>query len=234
MGEGEFEYAGHDLEAMTAAVRYHRWIIEEISPFVGRRVAEIGAGVGSVAELLLSAIPSPERLTLVEPSPAMFRTLSRRFRGVPGVVCLNGTLAELVEPVDTLLYLNVLEHVKDDAAEVKRAAVTLTPGGHLILFVPALSCLYSKFDRSIGHYRRYGMRELKKIVVEGGFDIVSARYFDIVGIIPWYLLFVVMGKRGLGGSVSLYDRIVVPVMRRVEKLFTPPVGKNILLVGRRR
>lgn len=230
------DYAGHDLEVMAQAPRYTRWIVESFLPFVGRRVAEVGAGTGNVSQTLLTLSPVIGRLTLIEPSPAMFGRLQKRFDGVEGVTCLQGVFTDVADqlaPQDTIVYVNVLEHVEDDEGELRRAFSRLEPGGHLILFVPALQLLYSRFDRSIGHFRRYGRGGLVDLLTRCGFDPVMVRPFDLFGIVPWYLLFVLGGRTALPSSVSLYDRFVVPVMKRVEQIIPPPVGKNLLAVGKK-
>ena len=99
--------------------------------------------------------------------------------------------------------------------------------------LPALQGLYSKADKELGHFRRYRKKSLRELVEQAGFEVRRIRYFDIAGIIPWYVYFVLM-RRSIGRSpVSLYDRLVVPVMRPIERLITPPIGKNLLLVARK-
>ena len=127
----------------------------------------------------------------------------------------------------------MLEHIEDDAAELVQAREALDPRGHLIVFVPALPWLYSELDRQVGHFRRYRRRALLELVRAAGFDIVTQRYFDVAGVLPWYVNFTLLGNSIGGGSVSLYDRLVVPVMRAVEGVVSPPIGKNVLLVARR-
>jgi hypothetical protein len=133
----------------------------------------------------------------------------------------------------SIAYVNVLEHIENDALELRLAYESLRPHGHLLVFVPAQRWLYSDFDRGIGHYRRYTKPGLRQVVAEAGFELVSIRYFDFAGIIPWYFNFVLLKNRPNHGSVRLYDRLVVPFMRRVERILAPPLGKNLLLVARK-
>ena len=137
------------------------------------------------------------------------------------------------EAIDSVLYINVLEHIEDDRAELLNAYRALPAGGCLLLFVPALPQLYSEVDRSMGHFRRYYKKELIQRVKEAGFEVENARYFDLAGIIPWYVNFVLLKNTFSAGSVALYDKVVVPSMRLFEKLITLPIGKNILLVARK-
>jgi len=103
-----------------------------------------------------------------------------------------------------------------------------------LIFVPALRFLYSAFDRAIGHHRRYHKDELIARVEEAGLVVVRARYFDLLGILPWWLVNTLGGRTSLASSLSgLYSRVMVPLMRPIERLVPPPVGKNIILIARR-
>ena len=224
-------YPGKELEAMSFAANYHRWIVDEFAPFLGRKVAEVGAGIGSVSRLLLEK--PIERLVAYEPSENLFPELARNLKGEPRAEPRQAFFGHDGQAFDSVAYINVLEHIADDAAELERARERLRPKGHLLVFVPALAWLYSPFDRQIGHERRYSRGELVARVEQAGLDVLKARYFDAAGVLAWYLNFVVL-KRGLGGAgVSLYDRLVVPPARFVEGFISPPLGKNLLLVARR-
>jgi len=226
-------YFGKDLEAMSFAQNYHRWILSEFAPYLGQIVAEVGAGIGSFSRLLLDS--GIARLVAFEPSTNMFpllvQTLGADERAIAVNACFTPAGNEL--RFDSILYVNVLEHVQDHATELTNAHAALKAGGHLLLFVPALPWLYGSLDRQVGHYRRYKKGELVELVRHAGFDIVKAHYFDAAGIIPWYVAFVLLERPISAGSVSLYDRLVVPIARTVERLLRPPIGKNLLLVARK-
>jgi SAM-dependent methyltransferase len=221
---------------MTRAVRYHRWIVGELAPYLKGSVAEVGAGSGNVAERLLLST-GIEHLTAIEPSSAMFRLLRERLDGEPRATVLRGRLGELdgafAGAFDSIVYLNVLEHVEDDRGELRRAHACLRPGGHLCLFVPALPWLYGRLDAEVGHLRRYGRAGLRGAVEDAGFRVVRLRYFDAAGVLPW-LLYVRLLRRELTEStVGFYDRWIVPLTRAVERRVSPPLGKNLLCVARR-
>jgi hypothetical protein len=135
--------------------------------------------------------------------------------------------------LDSILYVNVLEHVERDLDELRTARAALRPGGHLFVFVPAMSWLYSDYDRDLGHFRRYTRRGLTKLVRDAGFEVLKARYFDVAGILPWYVGFVLLRGRPKAPAVALYDRFVVLPMRMLEAVVPPPLGKNVLLIARR-
>jgi precorrin-6B methylase 2 len=218
---------------MSFAVNYHTWILKEIEPFLGDVAAEVGAGSGSFSQLLMTT--TVKRLYAFEPSTEMFSLLAQNLQDQGRARLVHGFFDPglLHEPLDSICYINVLEHVQDELAELLKAREALKPGGRLILFVPALEWLYSDHDRSIGHFRRYPQKGLQQLVRSAGFAITSSRYFDLAGVLPWFLNFVVLKNPLKSGYVSLYDRIVVPVMRRLERSITPPIGKNILLIGQK-
>jgi len=217
---------------MSFARNYHRWILSEFFPYLGATVAEVGAGIGNFSALLLETPLT--RLIVYEPSPNMFPALSMALAREPRVLAVNdffgtGEMANF----DAVVYVNVLEHVEDDHAELARAFDRLRSGGHLLLFVPALSWLYSDLDRRLGHFRRYSRVGLRDLAHASGFAVVKSHYFDFAGILPWYVNFVLLHNELGGRSVALYDRIVVPIMRAIEKRVQPPIGKNVLLVARK-
>ena len=218
---------------MSSAEHYRRWIVDSFSRYWGAQIAEVGAGIGSFTRLLLAR--GPTRVVAFEPSANMFPMLADAIRGDARATAINGLFgaAQAGEDFDSIAYINVLEHVEHEREELASAFAALRPGGYLLVFVPALAWLYSDFDREVGHYRRYTRPALEALVKESGFEVAESRYFDMAGVIPWYLHFTLMGGSMRRGSVSLYDRLVVPPMRFVEGIVTPPIGKNVLLVARR-
>jgi SAM-dependent methyltransferase len=227
------QYFGKDLEAMSFAVNYHRWILDCFRPYLRGSVAEVGAGRGSFSTLLLGT--PIEKLVAFEPSDNMFPHLARAIEQDRRALAVQDFFRGAAEPgpYDAVLYVNVLEHIEDDAGEIARAQVALKPDGHLLVFVPALPWLYSELDRQVGHFRRYLKHDLVGLAEQAGLRAIRAHYFDIAGILPWYVNFVLLRNSIGGASVSAYDRLVVPLMRRVERLLPPFVGKNIVLVARK-
>lgn len=231
------EYFGRDLEAMSFAVNYHRWILDEFRPFVGRTVVEVGAGTGNFTALLQTAAPSAH--FALEPAANVFALLAARFESDARVRAMPGTLSDLhgelpAGAVDTVLYVNVLEHIEDDRGELELARALLRDGGHLCVFVPALPFLYGTADAAYGHHRRYTRRGLDAVVRAAGFRVLRLRYFDLTGILPWFVLFRLLKRQTVtAGQARWYDRLAVPLLRRVESVIPPPVGKNLLLVARK-
>jgi SAM-dependent methyltransferase len=231
----EVVYAGKDLEAMSFAVNYHKWILADFRPHLGRNFVEVGAGTGDFSVLLLSE--NPDTLTVVEPSE-MFDHLSRNVTSDSVSVRFHKNIfadvtAEIsqTQRPDTILYVNVLEHIEDDLNELSLMFECLAPGGKALVFVPALPGLYGEFDRQIGHFRRYVKKDLVEKAEKVGFTVIKAKYFDFVGMIPWFIKYKILRSASLeSGLIKLYDMIAVPVNRRVESVINPPIGKNLLFV----
>ncbi len=220
---------------MVSAERYRRWIVDLFAPYLGAKVAEVGAGIGSITRLLLQQ--PVERLVAFEPSSNMFPMLAQAVRDDARATAVQGTFGadQAGREFDSVAYINVLEHVEHEREELSAAHAALRPGGHLLVFVPALAWLYSNFDREVGHFRRYSKDGLERVVAHAGFERVESRYFDIAGVLPWYVHFTLLGRgMGAGRGVALYDRLAVPPMRVLESIVRPPIGKNVLLVARRR
>jgi len=228
-------YAGKDLEAMSFAVNYHKWILEEFRPFLGKKLVEVGAGTGSFSEMLIEE--NPKNLALVEPSE-MFRFLERNISQIETSADVNyynsvfsETAHKFSEKPDTIIYVNVLEHIEDDRGELDKVYETLETGGHCLIFVPALMSLYGAFDKKVGHFRRYTKNELEEKSKAAGFQVVRSKYFDFVGIFPWYIKYKLLKSDNLdSGAVTAYDKFAVPLTRKFERLINFPVGKNILTI----
>lgn len=237
MRELPVEYVGKDLEAMDFAENYHRWILDIFKPFLGRRLVEVGAGTGSFSNLLLET--GPESLSLIEPS-AMYDTLVEtvpRSAGPTKISHYHNIFTAVADEIskaapDTILYVNVLEHVENDLEELLAVHRTLSPGGRLCIFVPSLPFLLSEFDRRIGHFRRYTRKDLVRKCNKAGFRTRLIRSFDAPGIMPWLVKYRLLGSTTMeSAAVQLYDRVAVPIIRRVENVLRPPIGKNLIYVG---
>ncbi len=234
----EVEYIGKDLEAMDFAENYHRWILDLFKPYIGKDIVEVGAGTGSFSQLLLET--KPETLRLIEPSE-MFIALSENLSGSNGTAKVDffrNIFTQVADEIstgsqpDTLIYINVLEHIEDDIRELETVHRTLADHGRVCIFVPSMPMLFSEFDKRIGHFRRYTKKELVKKCEAAGFKIRVARYFDFLGILPWLVKYRMMRSLTMeSGAVRLYDRVAVPLIRPIENILQPPIGKNLLVVA---
>jgi SAM-dependent methyltransferase len=225
-----------ELELLASMPNYYAWIMEAFAPFLRGQVVEYGAGTGTFSQLLL---PLADTITLVEPSDDLVTTLRTKFRDEPKVQVVSESLEQYAirmgaATADTIVMVNVLEHIEDDSQALVNLFRTLRPGGHLLIFVPALQVLMSRLDAVFGHFRRYHRKDLLQKVSKAGGEVQRCLYFDFFGVLPWFVLNKVMGATAFNPRiVNLHDRYVVPFSRAVERRISPPIGKNIILVARK-
>jgi SAM-dependent methyltransferase len=228
-------YEGRDLEVLADMPNYYAWIMSWFGPYVRGRVVEYGAGTGTFSQYLR---PQADSLTLIEPSVNLQAALREKFPDDPSVEIGAITLEEHVTQtgsgaVDTVVLVNVLEHIENDAWALSELSRIVAPGGCILIFVPALSLLMSKLDKLLGHFRRYYLVELKERLQRAGIDIVTCRYFDLPGIVPWFVVNKLLGSSSFNPTlVRLYDRAIVPLARGAEAVIRPPLGKNLVAIGR--
>jgi len=227
-------YEGRDLEVLANMPSYYSWMMDIFRFHVAGHVVEYGAGAGTISSRLL---PLADKLTLVEPSQNLIAVLRRRFESFPQVEVVGAKLqahvAQLSEnSIDTMVLVNVLEHIEDDRAALNHLFRALKPAGKLLLFVPALRILMSKLDRIHGHFRRYHKGELMAKVIAAGGNVSVCRYFDLIGVVPWFVLNRLLKSTTFSPTlVYVHDRFVVPVCRVMERIVDVPFGKNLVLVA---
>jgi SAM-dependent methyltransferase len=222
------------LRTLEEADNYADWIYRLIQPYLGEHVLEIGAGHGELTERLRRNA----QVTATDLSKRCVDELALRFAGSPEVEVLQADVAALGAEdrlFDSVVLINVLEHIDDDANALADLRSVLKPGGRLCVFVPAFEGLYSEFDRKIGHRRRYRRSRLVSTFDRAGLGIIEARYVNTVGALAWWLF-----SRQLGQvptqrwSVQLYDRFAVPAIRRFEEGRSPRFGQSLLCIGERK
>lgn len=230
-----FAYASSELSAMAAAENYRRWILRYFAPHLGKRIIEVGAGMGAFSNLLLEEA-QPSELILVEPADNLIPLLRQRFSGDERVTIMHGYLDRLIgaAPVDSTVLVNVLEHVEDDVEALRIIGDLLVPGGALLLLVPALPFLYGSMDRAFGHVRRYTKSSLTRKLTSAGFQILSLRYMNVLGVVPWLFRGRILNRATLRvQDVQLYDRWVVPWLSVLEGRWEPPIGQSLVAAARK-
>lgn len=232
----ERTYEGRELDLFSHAQNWKRYFAKAISPYIGKRIAEVGAGNGSTTEILSSA-PHDTWFAL-EPDPSLIASLNRKreLGHVPDTVTpILGGLAEIESeaPLDTILYIDVLEHIPDDTEEIRRAAMLLAPAGHLIVLSPAYQMLYTPFDAAIGHHRRYTLEGLKRLT-PNMLRLQKGFYLDSVGVLASVanLLFLNQSQPKLS-QVLFWDRVLVPCSKVLDALTAHTFGRSVVAIWRR-
>lgn len=229
-------YPGGELDSLAAATNYYRWIVGEFAPYLGSHVVEVGAGTGTFASHLLAAADIAA-LTLVEPADNLISRLRQRFAGDTRVRVHHGYLEELSVSggcVQSVVMVNVLEHIQDDRATLTTAYRLLEPGGHCLLFVPALPTLFGSLDLSFRHRRRYTRDTLARLLYVSGFGLRKLRFMNAPGVIAWYVAGKILKRHTLTSrSIGLFDRFVVPIAAGLERRWKLPIGQSLLAVARK-
>jgi SAM-dependent methyltransferase len=221
------------LDSLDNAHNYSEWILELIRPYLGNSVLEVGAGHGTFTRLLADHLT----VTALEPSPLALPRLREAVGERSSVRIVEGDLYEVGPNVrtDSAIFLNVLEHIEDDHEALRQVGHILGLDGTVVVLAPALELLYSRFDAAVGHHRRYRRRELSALLDQTGFEVVECRYVNAPGAVAWLLYAKMLGRTPTrSGPALAYDRLMVPILRRLERRWTPPLGQSILAVGRYR
>ncbi|MGZ4689167.1 MAG: glycosyltransferase [Acidimicrobiia bacterium] len=219
------------LSTLEEADNYADWIYRLIRPYLGERVLEIGAGHGELTERLRLQ----GHVTATDLSKRCVDELEVRFAGCDDVEVLHADVAALGAQrgiFDSVVLINVLEHIDDDVSALADLREVLAPGGSLCVFVPAFEGLYSDFDRKIGHRRRYRRSQLVTTFDRAGLHVIDARYVNTVGAVAWWLFARQFGQVPTQRwSVKVYDRVAVPVIRQLEAGRAPRFGQSLLGIG---
>lgn len=226
-------YTGSELELFAGAANWKNYLKAELSPCLGEAVLEVGAGIGGTTAFLYG--PPARRWLCLEPDPALAAELvSKIGSGALPRTCetLNGTLADLGagDSFDTILYVDVLEHIADDSGELRLAAARLRPAGRLVVLAPAHQGLFSEFDRGVGHFRRYSKDSLGALR-PGGLRTLRLDYLDSAGLLAsWGNRLLLRQALPTPGQIALWDRLLVPVSRLLDPLLGRRLGKSVLAV----
>ena len=230
-----FAYVGSELELFARATNWKNYFAARVRPHLGAEVLEVGAGFGGTTKILCTG--SHQRWVCLEPDPQLTGTLQTAVANGELPACCQGkvgTLADLdaTDCYDAILYMDVLEHIEDDRAEMERAAAHVKPGGKVIVLAPAHQWLFSPFDQSIGHFRRYTKQRMRD-VTPAALRLVDPRDFDSIGLLAS------AGNRFILGSgmpnqrqIWIWDKLMVPLSRLVDPLLFGALGKSLLGVWR--
>jgi len=222
----EYNYVGSELDVFAKAVRWKTYWRSILAQSISGDVLEVGAGIGANTGLL-AALPV-KSWTCLEPDPQLCARIPRD----PARTIINGTVADLpqVPTYDSIIYIDVLEHIEHDRAELEAAFQRLRPGGHLSVLGPAHQGLFTPFDKAIGHYRRYSKTSLRDVGPARA-RLVRLAYLDSAGMLASLgnRLFLKQSSP-TQQQILTWDRFLVPISRRLDPLFGFAVGKSVVAV----
>jgi SAM-dependent methyltransferase len=220
------------LEDLSEAIRYRRYLFDLIEPYLGDSVLEVGAGLGDFAAQLTGR----KRLVVSDSDPFCLWSLRARLGSRPEVEVRALDLLGEVRvdpPVDSVVAINLLEHLEEDVRALKAMGSTVVAGGNVALLVPGYPSLYGEFDRAVGHLRRYTPEALRQAVKAAGLQVAVLKPVNLLGGLAWWAAVRMGGRaRPTPTLVKLYDRVIVPLVRASERRFDPPFGQSVICVAR--
>jgi SAM-dependent methyltransferase len=233
----DFTYVGSELDLFSAAKNWKSYFRDQLQPYLGNDVLEVGAGLGGTTKVLCRG--SEKRWVCLEPDPALVARLDQEIAsGALPKSCETrvGTLEKFddSETFDTILYMDVLEHIEDDRGEVARAARHLRPGGHVIALSPAHQWLFTPFDHAIGHCRRYTKATFGVLRTD---DLETSRlvYLDSIGFFASLAnKLILKSAMPKPSQIAFWDNVLVRMSRVVDPVLGFSAGKSVLAVWRKK
>lgn len=235
-----------DLEIIKAqkdnslTINYNKWVFENIRPYLGDRIIDIGAGLGNFLPYLLNK----ELIITIDVLDIFIDNLRRQYGSHANVRIFkcdiqDDNIIQIAHPynIDTVICNNVLEHVRDDLIALKNINAILNNKGNLILVLPAFQLLYSRWDKAIGHFRRYNYKDIKDKLNEANFDIQANFYMNIMGFFGWFLNGKILRNTPTKSSLVerqavFFDRYLVNPLRRLESIFHPWFGQSLIVIAK--
>ncbi len=229
-------YIGKELTIFAHATNWKQYYTSIIRPYFGKHVVEVGAGIGATTLAICDG--TQEEWICLEPDPLLRAEVDHLISDGKLPACCRtqgGFVADIppVNHIDTFLYIDVLEHIEDDRAELEAAAVRLSPGGRLIVLSPAFNFLYSPFDRSIGHYRRYEKKMFHELTPR---DCKPEKmmYLDSVGTATSLVNRLILSQAmPTVNQILFWDRKVIPVTKWFDRLIGYSFGRSLLGIWRK-
>ncbi len=223
------DYIGDELSLFADAVNWKNYWSNTLEPLVGDKVLEVGAGIGSNTALLRRR---NQQWTALEPDQTQANQIRNSQPDDENLKVICGFLSDISaeQQYDTLVYIDVLEHIEDDLGEVNAAMSYLKSGGRLIVLSPAHQRFFSPFDKAVGHFRRYNKAMLKRLTPNNA-SIEKLFYMDSVGCLASYANAVLLeASMPTKKQIWLWDKFMVPVSKVLDMLFNYSVGKTVVAV----
>ena len=226
-------YIGDELSLFAHADNWKRYWSSKIEPLLDGPVLEVGAGIGTNLSLLRSR---KQDWLALEPDLDQANIINES-ADQENISVISGTLNDIAieQKFKSIIYIDVLEHIENDVAEVENAFDRLESGGRLIILSPAHNRLFSPFDKAVGHYRRYNKAMLRELTpVSQAVKIESLYYLDSVGCLASFAnMALLRQKMPTLKQIWLWDKVMVPISRVLDVLFTYRLGKTVVMVWRK-
>lgn len=232
----EISYIGNELHLFQYAENWKRYYGTFIDPYIKGRVLEVGAGIGSTTTYLCDG--NHEEWLCLEPDPILYNELKDKIDAKKLPACCKskkGVSADIdaTEKYDTILYIDVIEHIEDDRQELANSVKHLNTNGHLIVLVPAHQFLFNEFDKAIGHYRRYNKKKLLS-AAPADLQLQKLFYLDSVGLFASMMnKYFLKQEYPTMKQINFWNRSMVPISKITDRIINYTLGKSLIGIWKR-
>lgn len=231
--------SGQDTYSSGIAIAHHytEWVVSSFKPYLRGNIVEIGIGHGGYYDVL-----SPFGTYLgIDIDERSIRDASARFpegRFVKADILVPGFIDDLIPGgADSVISINVLEHIPDDATALKNLVGALKLGGTLMINIPALPELYNDLDRLAGHHRRYSIGSFKRLLTGSPIQLLKLCYFNPVGGIGWWLNrfrhHESLNSHAVNRQIEIFDKYILPFSKALDPLTRRFFGQSLVCIARR-
>jgi len=222
------KYPGEELEIFDKATIWRKYIYSITRKYFKDDLLEVGAGIGSFTSNYLN---HHQKILVSDLDEKNIDILKKKFSESKNVMIIKSSIKEINKKFNTIMYLNVLEHIKNDTDEIKFALNKLNAGGHLIILVPAHQKLFTKFDEAVGHHRRYNISFFKLTKFENT-EIERLIFLDLFGYILYFFNKIFFKEEIYPSKfkIFLWDKIFSPITILLDFITRYKFGKNILCI----
>ncbi len=220
------------LESMSQAVWYNQWTLNKIKKYLKGNILEVGCGIGNFTKSLTEL----GRVTAIDISQSYIQEVLKEFKKGVSVGLGNiesGKYFFKNKQFNSIVCLNVLEHIENDSQAIQNLYQLLNPQGFLVIIVPAHQFLYGEIDRSIGHYRRYSLSDISQKLHSSGLKIIKHRRLNVLGAVGWFISGKLYKDRIVGSNKIKIFNFVGPVILPLEDLIEPPFGTSFLIIAQK-
>lgn len=218
------------LESMTQAKFYNRWTLNKFTKFLNGSILEIGCGIGTFSETLSKY----GKITAIDVDNDLIEIAKKNNNSDIKVGygdIEKGKYFFNNKRFETIVCINVLEHIDDDERAIRNMYDLLAKNGVLILLIPSHPILYGEIDRTIGHFRRYSKEDIINKLNQDNFSIVEFKTINFIGALGWFISGKILKNKEVDSSKIKLFNLFAPIFLKAEDLISPPFGTSFLIIA---
>lgn len=225
------------LQKLAAAPLINKWLFDAISPYCSGKILEVGSGIGNLSFYLLKKFSNVTLSDFRNKYCDILKIKYGNYANLNAVVEIDLSLNNFKEiypysskKYDTIVALNVLEHIKNDALAIHNCRELLAPNGQLVLLVPAYQFLYNSLDKNLDHYKRYNKTNLSQLINNEGLQVVEIKYFNFIGIFGWWFTGSLLKKKQIPNyQLKIFNKLI-PIFRFIDMLVFNKAGLSVIVI----